>query len=76
MVALGLWDEFVGRPFVRASTTFHELGHNWELWHGGTSAIWGDNAISQATYIEPHCKPYYLSSMNYLFQVHGLFDAE
>ena len=50
MVALGLWDEFVGRPFVRASTTFHELGHNWELWHGGTSAIWGDNAISKATY--------------------------
>ena len=75
MVALGLWDEFVGRPFVRASTTFHELGHNWELWHGGISADWGNKALGSTTYIEPHCKPYYLSSMSYLFQVHGLFDV-
>ena len=79
MVTLGLWDEFVGRPFVRASTTFHELGHNLNLWHGGLPAIWGDNkplTPSQATstYIEPNCKPNYPSSMSYLFQVHGLFD--
>ena len=35
MVTLGFWDEFVGRPFVRASTTFHELGHTLGLFHGG-----------------------------------------
>ena len=79
MVTLGLWDEFVGRPFVRASTTFHELGHNLNLWHGGLPAIWGDNSplnptLATSTYIEPNCKPNYPSSMSYLFQVHGLFD--
>src|SRR5262249_45818656 len=72
MVTLGLWDEFVGRPFVRASTTFHELGHNGELWHGGKPAIWGNAALNTATYVEPNCKPNYFSSMSYLFQVHGL----
>ena len=75
MVTLGLWDEFVARPFVRASTTFHELGHNLNLWHGGLPAIWGNKAQVTATYIEPNCKPNYFSSMSYLFQKHGLFDA-
>ena len=75
MVTLGLWDEFVARPFVRASTTFHELGHNLNLWHGGQPAIWGNKAENTATYIEPNCKPNYFSSMSYLFQKHGLFDA-
>ena len=79
LVTLGLWDEFVGRPFVRASTTFHELGHNLNLWHGGAPAVFGDSAPAApaapaSTYIEPNCKPNYLSSMSYLFQVHGLFD--
>jgi hypothetical protein len=79
LVTLGFWDEYVGRPFVRASTTFHELGHNLNLWHGGRPAIWGDDAppaptAPSATYIEPNCKPNYQSSMSYLFQVHGLFD--
>ena len=27
-----------------------------------------------ATYVEPNCKPNYLSVMSYLFQAHGLFD--
>ena len=75
MVTLGLWDEFVARPFVRAATTFHELGHNLNLWHGGQPAIWGNKAQNTATYIEPNCKPNYFSSMSYLFQKHGLFDA-
>jgi hypothetical protein len=74
LITLGLWDNFIGTPFVRASTTLHELGHNLNLWHGGVPAIWGDKATDTATYVEPNCKPNYLSSMNYLFQVHGLFD--
>jgi hypothetical protein len=74
MVTLGMWDEFVGQPFVRASTTFHEIGHNLNLWHGGGPAIFGDSALGTSTVIEPNCKPNYLSSMSYLFQVHGLYD--
>jgi hypothetical protein len=27
LVTLGRWDEFVGKPFTRASTAFHEIGH-------------------------------------------------
>lgn len=76
LVTLGLWDEFVGRPFVRASTTFHEIGHNLDLWHGGVPVIWGNKALNTATIVEPNCKPNYLSSMSYLFQVHGLFDDD
>jgi hypothetical protein len=76
MVTLGLWDEFVGQPFVRASTTFHEIGHNLNLWHGGNPAVFGDEALGTSTFIEPNCKPNYLSSMSYLFQVHGLYDQD
>jgi hypothetical protein len=86
MVTLGFWDEFVGRPFVRASTTFHELGHTLGLFHGGPetalsggpggwepgAVIWGN--ATTPTFVEPNCKPNYFSSMSYLFQVHGLFD--
>jgi Bacterial Ig domain len=74
LVTLGFWNEFVGRPFARAATTFHELGHNLELYHGGLPPIWGSKSLNTATYVEPNCKPNYLSSMSYLFQVHGLFD--
>jgi hypothetical protein len=78
LVTLGLWDDFVGRPYVRAATTFHEMGHNLNLWHGGQAAIWGNKyplvGTPTSTYIEPNCKPNYLSSMSYLFQVAGLFD--
>jgi hypothetical protein len=74
MITLGFWDEHVGTPFVRASTTFHELGHNFNLWHGGLPAVWGNKALNTSTLIEPNCKPGYPSSMSYLFQVHGLYD--
>ena len=76
MVTLGFWDDFVGRPFIRASTTFHELGHNFNLWHGGPPAIWGNKALGTSSFIEPNCKPNYLSSMSYLFQAHGLYDDD
>ena len=76
MVTLGFWDEFVGKPFIRASTTFHELGHNLNLWHSGQPVAWGNKALNTATFIEPNCKPVHLSSMSYLFQVHGLFDDD
>jgi hypothetical protein len=85
MVTLGMWDEFVGRPYVRASTTLHELGHTLGLWHGGPETVrtesggWAPGAIrwgtrTTPTVVEANCKPNYLSSMSYLFQVHGLFD--
>lgn len=76
LVTLGLWDteQFVGSPFVQASTFLHELGHNANLWHGGREAVFGDKAKNTATWVEPNCKPNYLSSMSYLFQVHGLVD--
>jgi hypothetical protein len=72
MVSLGLWDGFVGRPFIQASTTVHELGHNFDLWHGGFAPTWG--TLSTPTYVEPNCKPNYLSVMSYLFQARGLVD--
>ena len=72
LITLGLWDEFVGKPFVQASTTLHELGHNLELFHGGAGPVWG--TASTPTYFEPNCKPNYLSVMNYLFQARGLVD--
>jgi hypothetical protein len=78
LITLGLWDDFVGRPFVRASTTFHEIGHNLNLWHGGRPGVPGNLhplvGAPTSNYIEPNCKPNYLSSMSYLFQVIGLFD--
>ena len=75
LITLGLWDEFVGKPFARAGTWFHELGHNLSLWHSGGAAVWGNKGSNTANYVEPNCKPNYLSSMSYLFQVHGLFNA-
>jgi hypothetical protein len=79
MITLGFWDDFMGRPIVQASTTFHELGHNYNLWHGGKDVIWGNKFEGEggtSTIIEPNCKPNYLSSMSYQFQVHGLFKDD
>ena len=39
LVTLGRWNEFLGRPFVQASTAFHELGHNLNLTHGGLRSV-------------------------------------
>jgi len=76
MITLGLWENFVGTPYVQASTTLHELGHNLDLWHGGLPLIPGSKKLNTANYFEPNCKPNYLSSMSYLFQVHGLYQDD
>ncbi|MEP6594107.1 MAG: hypothetical protein ABJC51_10465, partial [Acidobacteriota bacterium] len=78
MVTLGLWDNFVGTPFAQASTTMHELGHNFDLWHGGGPASYttvgaAPTARTSVSY-EANCKPNNLSVMSYLFQLHGLLD--
>ena len=44
-----------GSDEYKASTFMHELGHNLGLKHGGSADL-------------PHCKPNYLSVMNYEFQ--------
>jgi hypothetical protein len=84
MVTLGRFDELVGRPFVRASTTFHELGHSLNLWHGGLPTVWGNKAplsptgqllAPTKTIVEPNCKPF-PSSMSYLYQMHGMYDGD
>jgi hypothetical protein len=63
MVSLGAWESgFVGTEFTQASTTMHEIGHNFRLSHGGIDAT------------QTNCKPNYLSIQNYLFQLTGLRD--
>lgn len=73
LLSLGRWDEYVGKPFARASTMFHELGHNLNLSHGGFAPVAGNKFLGTANFVEPNCKPNYLSSMTYAFQVFGLF---
>lgn len=51
----------IGTPFMQASTLMHEFGHNAERRHGGEA-------------FEQNCKPTYLSTMNYLYQLRGLLD--
>ncbi len=82
MVTLGLWDALTGRgtTYSQGATTFHELGHNLNLWHGGVPAILGQKKVGlgapgTATFVEPNCKPNHQSTMSYMFQVHGLATA-
>ncbi|MEQ1573768.1 MAG: Ig-like domain-containing protein [Vicinamibacterales bacterium] len=53
----------VGTDYMQAATLMHELGHTFQLRHGG--------ALD-----EPNCKPNYLSVMNYLFQLRGLLKND
>lgn len=76
LISLGFWDNFTGTPFIQASTTLHELGHNWDLWHGSLRGTRGDALLGTTNYVEPNCKPNYLSVMSYLFQANGLLDVE
>ncbi len=70
MLALGAFADAagkpVGTPFMQGSTLMHELGHAFELTHAGVPPLPP----------EPNCKPNYLSVMNYLFQLRGLFDDD
>jgi hypothetical protein len=65
MVSLGAFKDAQGKPvgsdFIQGSTLMHELGHNFERRHGGDPG-------------EANCKPNYLSTMNYNFQLRGLLD--
>ena len=74
LISVGLWDQVnhVGSPFLVAATSFHELGHNFDLSHGGRPPTWGNS--SSPTTFEPNCKPNYPSVMSYLFQINGLMD--
>jgi Bacterial Ig domain len=70
MMTLGGFSDFLGRPvgtpFMQGATLMHELGHTFDLGHSGV--YW------PGVPAEPNCKPNYLSSMNYLFQLRGLFN--
>ncbi len=59
----------VGTPFMQGSTLMHELGHAFDLTHAGAPPL-------PPLPPEPNCKPNYLSVMNYLFQLRGLFDDD
>lgn len=65
MVTLGAFTDIDGKPvgttYMQAATAMHEMGHNLELRHGGGA-------------FEPNCKPTYLSVMNYLYQLRGLWN--
>ena len=63
MVTLGKWDRQVGTDFAQAATLFHELGHNIGLRHAPNAQA-------------PNCQPNFLSSMNYLYQMGGLLNAQ
>jgi hypothetical protein len=82
LITLGLWDALygVGTIYSQGATTFHELGHNLNLWHGGLPAIFGQKQVGQnapgtSTYVEPNCKPNHQTSMSYMFQAHGLITV-
>lgn len=68
MVTLGLWrsdipdNDQVGGVLTQAGTLMHELGHNLNLSHGGSSST-------------PNCMPNYPSVMSYLYQTRGLTDS-
>jgi len=60
----------VGTLTAQAGTLLHELGHTLTLTHGGTYYVPQSATPFVATY-GSNCKPNYLSSMSYLFQIRG-----
>ena len=75
MVSLGLSNDFLGTEFFQASTTLHEFGHLFDLWHGGDRPQYGPiMPAGTPVFVQPNCKPNYQSSMSYLHQLAGLVD--
>ena len=75
MVTLGLSTNFLGTDFFQASTALHELGHSFELWHGGVPPVFSPSSGGTVHVdIAANCKPNYQSSMSYLHQLYGLID--
>ena len=58
----------VGTAFMQGATLMHELGHNFDLSHSGIYKV------PRVVPSDPNCKPNYLSIMNYLFQLRGLYN--
>jgi hypothetical protein len=58
----------VGTAFMQGATLMHELGHNFDLSHAGVYQL------PRVAPGEPNCKPNYLSIMNYLFQLRGMYN--
>jgi hypothetical protein len=68
MVTFGGWtprgdpaDNMVGTVDEQTGTLLHEMGHGFNLKHGGAT-------------LTPNCKPNFQSVMNYSFQTQGLVD--
>ena len=74
MVSLGLWDNFVGTEFMQKAATLHEIVHNLGGWHGGATPTF-TTTYRPTVFVQPNCKPFYFSSISYLFEAAGVLDA-
>jgi len=63
----------LGSTQVQTGTLLHELGHTLTLTHGGT--YYKDLTNPSLPTYEVNCKPNFVSTMNYLFQVRGFVDG-
>ena len=76
LITLGLWDNFLGTPFVQASTAVARARVTTSaLWHGGLPGL-GIRRLGPPVTSNRTASPTTSSSMSYLFQVHGLLDAD
>jgi hypothetical protein len=68
----GYCNNQVGTTAEQTGTLLHELGHSLTLTHGGT--YYTDPINPSLPSYEMNCKPNFLSTMSYLFQVRGFVD--